>query len=40
MGGMIEYIGNGLVKLHIEESATKKQGRIDSVEVEGVNKYI
>lgn len=41
-GGMTEYIGSGLAKLRIEESATKKQGRIDSGEdvVVGVNKYV
>jgi methylmalonyl-CoA mutase len=41
MGGMTEYIGSGLAKLRIEESATRKQGRIDSGEdvVVGVNKY-
>ena len=41
IGGMTEYIGSGLAKLRIEESATKKQGRIDSGEdtVVGVNKY-
>ena len=40
-GGMTKYIGSGLAKLRIEESATKKQGRIDSGEevVVGVNKY-
>ena len=40
-GGMTEYIGSGVAKLRIEESATKKQGRIDSGEdvVVGVNKY-
>jgi len=40
-GGMTEYIGSGLAKLRIEESATKKQGRIDSGQdvVVGVNKY-
>jgi len=40
-GGMTEYIGSGIAKLRIEESATKKQGRIDSGEdvVVGVNKY-
>jgi len=40
-GGMTEYIGSGLAKLRIEESATKKQGRIDSGEdvIVGVNKY-
>lgn len=41
IGGMTEYIGSGLAKLRIEESATKKQGRIDSGDdvVVGVNKY-
>ena len=40
-GGMTEYIGSGMAKWRIEESATKKQGRIDSGEdvVVGVNKY-
>jgi len=40
-GGMTEYIGSGMAKMRIEESATKKQGRIDSREdtVVGVNKY-
>jgi len=40
-GGMTEYIGSGLAKVRIEESATKKQARIDSGEdtVVGVNKY-
>lgn len=41
VGGMTEYIGSGVAKLRIEESATKKQGRIDSGEdvVVGVNRY-
>jgi len=41
IGGMTKYIGSGLAKLRVEESATKKQGRIDSGEdvVVGVNKY-
>jgi len=41
MGGMTEYINSGTAKLRIEESATKKQGRIDSKQevVVGVNKY-
>eukprot|EP01036_Dinobryon_divergens_P027104 gene27104-35822_t len=41
MGGMIKAIESGMAKLKIEESATKKQGRIDSLEdtVVGVNKY-
>mmetsp|Transcript_5074 Transcript_5074/g.14581 ORF Transcript_5074/g.14581 Transcript_5074/m.14581 type:complete len:447 (+) Transcript_5074:901-2241(+) len=41
MGGMTAYINSGRAKLQIEESATKKQGRIDSGEdvVVGVNKY-
>ena len=40
-GGMTSYINNGHAKLAIEESAAKKQGRIDSgVDVVvGVNKY-
>lgn len=40
-GGMTEYISSGMAKLRIEESATRKQGRIDSGEdvVVGVNKY-
>mmetsp|Transcript_12697 Transcript_12697/g.23804 ORF Transcript_12697/g.23804 Transcript_12697/m.23804 type:complete len:805 (-) Transcript_12697:66-2480(-) len=40
-GGMTNYIASGLAKLRIEESATKKQARIDSGEdvVVGVNKY-
>lgn len=40
-GGMTEYINSGMAKLRIEESATKKQGRIDSGEetVVGVNRY-
>jgi len=41
MGGMTKAIEAGMAKLRIEESATKKQGRIDSGEdvVVGVNKY-
>jgi methylmalonyl-CoA mutase len=41
MGGMTKYIHSGLAKLRVEESATKKQGRIDSGQetVVGVNKY-
>lgn len=41
MGGMTKYINSGTAKLRIEESATKKQGRIDSGQeiVVGVNKY-
>jgi len=40
-GGMTKYIESGTAKLRIEESATKKQGRIDSGEetLVGVNKY-
>jgi methylmalonyl-CoA mutase len=40
-GGMTAFINNGHAKLMIEESATKKQGRIDSGidTVVGVNKY-
>lgn len=40
-GGMTKYIDSGAAKLQIEESATKKQGRIDSGQetVVGVNKY-
>jgi len=40
-GGMTEYINSGTAKLMIEESATKKQGRVDSGKdvVVGVNKY-
>lgn len=41
MGGMTEYIKSGTAKMMIEQSATKKQGRIDSEQevVVGVNKY-
>lgn len=41
LGGMTKAIEAGMAKLRIEESATKKQGRIDSGEdiVVGVNKY-
>jgi len=40
-GGMTAYINSGMAKLRIEESATKKQGRIDSGKdvIVGVNKY-
>ena len=40
-GGMTAFINSGSAKLMIEESATKKQGRIDSGQetVVGVNKY-
>lgn len=40
-GGMTSFINNGHAKLFIEESAAKKQGRIDSGidVVVGVNKY-
>ena len=40
-GGMTEYISSGMAKSRIEESATRKQGRIDSGQevVVGVNKY-
>jgi methylmalonyl-CoA mutase len=40
-GGMTKYIASGTAKLKIEESATKKQGRIDSRQeiIVGVNKY-
>ena len=41
IGGMTKAIESGMAKLRIEESATKKQARIDTVEdvVVGVNKY-
>lgn len=41
LGGMTKAIQSGMAKLRIEESATKKQARIDSREdvVVGVNKY-
>jgi len=41
VGGMTTYIANGTAKRRIEESATKKQARIDSGQdvVIGVNKY-
>jgi methylmalonyl-CoA mutase len=41
VGGMTEFINSGAAKLRIEQSATKKQGRIDSEQevVVGVNKY-
>ena len=40
-GGMTTFINNGHAKMFIEESAAKKQGRIDSCVdvVVGVNKY-
>lgn len=40
-GGMTKAIEAGMAKMRIEESATRKQGRIDSLEdtVVGVNKY-
>ncbi|KAL9183443.1 hypothetical protein ACHAXT_004299 [Thalassiosira profunda] len=40
-GGMTAYINSGMAKLRIEESATKKQGRIDSGQdvIVGVNRY-
>ena len=40
-GGMTNYIQSGRAKLRIEESATKRQARIDSSEetIVGVNKY-
>lgn len=40
-GGMTAFINSGAAKLMIEESATKKQGRIDSKQdtVVGVNKH-
>ena len=42
MGGMTKAIESGMAKMRIEESATRKQGRIDSGEdvVVGVNKYV
>ena len=41
LGGMAKAIDSGMAKLRIEESATKKQARIDSGEetIVGVNKY-
>jgi methylmalonyl-CoA mutase len=41
MGGMTKAIESGMAKLRIEESATRKQARIDSNEetIVGVNKY-
>jgi methylmalonyl-CoA mutase len=40
-GGMTRYISSGSAKLRIEESATRKQARIDSKQevIVGVNKY-
>lgn len=42
LGGMAKAIESGMAKLRIEESATKKQARIDSREetIVGVNKYV
>merc|ERR1711920_236844 len=42
LGGMANAIDSGMAKLRIEESATRKQGRIDSGDdtVVGVNKYV
>jgi methylmalonyl-CoA mutase len=42
LGGMTKAIDSGMAKLRIEESATKKQARIDSTEdvVVGINKYV
>ena len=41
MGGMTKAVGAGMPKLHIEESATRRQARIDRGEetIVGVNKY-
>jgi methylmalonyl-CoA mutase len=41
VGGMTKAIESGMAKLRIEESATRKQARIDAAEdvVVGVNKY-
>lgn len=41
IGGMTKAIESGMAKLRIEESATKKQARIDAKEetIVGVNKY-
>jgi methylmalonyl-CoA mutase len=41
LGGMAKAIGTGMPKLRIEESAAKKQARIDSSTevIVGVNKY-
>lgn len=40
-GGMIKFVNHGHAKLMIEESAARKQGRVDSCKdvVVGVNKY-
>lgn len=42
LGGMANAIDSGMAKLRIEESATKKQARIDSKQdiIVGVNKYV
>ena len=41
LGGMTKAIESGMAKLRIEEAATKKQARVDTMEdvVVGVNKY-
>jgi methylmalonyl-CoA mutase len=40
-GGMTKYINSGTAKLRVEESATRKQARIDSGQetIVGINKY-
>jgi methylmalonyl-CoA mutase len=40
-GGMTKYIASGTAKLRVEESATRKQARIDSGQetIVGINKY-
>merc|ERR1711865_972387 len=42
LGGMTKAIESGMAKLRIEESATRKQARIDSGQetIVGVNKYM
>jgi methylmalonyl-CoA mutase len=41
IGGMTQAIASGMAKLRIEESATRKQARIDAREdvIVGINKY-
>lgn len=41
LGGMAKAVASGMPKLRIEESAAKKQARIDSGQevIVGVNKY-
>ena len=41
LGGMVKAVGSGMPKIRIEESAAKKQARIDSAAdvIVGVNKY-